>query len=87
LSSNGWEKFDLEGNEDKEIAREDNMEGSEPPLRPPFIDKNKRGYVKRAKKSTKPFSNQDQTSKSKMIQCKKIAIQEKKMDGTCQIIR
>jgi hypothetical protein len=78
--------IDLEGNEDKEIVREGNREGSEPLLRLSFVDKNRRGYVKRAKKSTKPFSNQDRTSKSKKTQCYKFAMQEKEMDGTCQII-
>jgi hypothetical protein len=52
-------------NENEEITREGNMEGGEPPLLPPPINKNKNGYVKKIKNSTKPSNNKDHTSKSK----------------------
>jgi hypothetical protein len=62
--------IDFEGNENEGITREGNMEGGEPlPLSPP-INKNRKGYVKRVKNSTKPSNNKDHTSKSKRTQCK-----------------
>ncbi len=51
----------------KEITREDDMEGNEPHFLPSFVDKNGKGYVKIAKKSSKPFNNQNRTSKTKKI--------------------
>jgi len=78
--------IDLEGNENERITREGNMEGGEPlPLLPP-INKNRKGYVKRAKNSTKPSNNKDHTSKSKRTQCKQSIDQEKKVDRTCQVV-
>jgi len=57
--------IDLEGNyKGRQYGR------GEPLPLPPPINKNKKGYVKRAKNSTKPSNNKDHTSKSKRTQCK-----------------
>jgi hypothetical protein len=62
------------------------MEGGEPPPLLPPINKNRKGYVKRAKNSTKPSNNKDHTSKSNRTQHKQSIDQEKKMDRTCQVV-
>jgi len=78
--------IDLERNENVEITREGNMEGGEPSILPPSINKNRKGYVERTKNSTKPSNNKEHTSKSKRTQHKQSVNQEKKVDRTCQVV-
>ncbi len=78
--------IDLERNENEEITREGNMEGGEPFILSPPINKNKKEYVKRTKNSTKPSNNKEHTSKSKRTQHKQSINQEKKVDRTCQVV-
>jgi hypothetical protein len=78
--------IDLEGYENEEITREGNMEGGEPSVLPPPINKNKKGYVKRTKTLSKPSNNKEHTSKSKRTQHKQFVNQEKNVDRTCQVV-
>jgi hypothetical protein len=70
----------------KQRKSQGNMEGGEPPHLVPPINKNRKGYVKGVKNSTKPSNDKDRTFKSKRIQHKQSVDQEKKVDRTCQVI-